>query len=104
MTSVCYHSKKPLFYDEIKVQLPLTIKKSHNILFTFYHISCKITKEKKKPAKDQIQTLLGYSFLPLFQDDHIVDNKDYNLPITTNIVTGYLSNKPELKVIFPTGG
>ena len=98
MTSVCYHSKKPTFYDEIKVQLPMTIKKTHNILFTFYHISCKITKEKKKPSKEQVQTLIGYSFLPLYED-RIVEDKDYSLPVATNLVSGYLTpNKPEIKV------
>lgn len=55
-TAVTYHSKTPVFYDEIKMKLPNALADNHHILFTFYHISC-----QKKVEQTQVDTPVGYT-------------------------------------------
>ena len=45
---VNFHSKTPTFHEEIKIALPLNLTKSHNILFTFIHVSCTAKKGKEE--------------------------------------------------------
>jgi hypothetical protein len=37
-----YHYHPATFGDEIKIDLPLLLKPSHHLLFSFYHVSCKV--------------------------------------------------------------
>lgn len=55
-TAVTYHSKMPVFYDEIKIKLPATLGDNHHILFTFYHISC-----QRKQEQNSVETPVGYT-------------------------------------------
>lgn len=55
-TSVTYHSKTPVFYDEIKMKLPAAIGDNHHLLFTFYHISC-----QRKIEQTSVDTPVGYT-------------------------------------------
>lgn len=45
---VSFHDKNPQFYEEVKITIPLNLSKSHHILFTFYHVTCKQKKQKDK--------------------------------------------------------
>ena len=55
-TAVSYHNKSPLFYDEVKMKLPASLKDNHHLLFTFYHISC-----QKKVEQISVDTPVGYT-------------------------------------------
>lgn len=55
-TAVTYHSKTPVFYDEIKIKLPATLSDNHHLLFTFYHISC-----QRKIEQTSVDTPVGYT-------------------------------------------
>ena len=35
------------FLSKVKVRLPVNLKKTHHLLFTFYHISCDLHKSGK---------------------------------------------------------
>ncbi|CAH1775987.1 unnamed protein product, partial [Owenia fusiformis] len=74
-TSVTYHNKNPDFYDEIKVRLPGALGDEHHLLFTFYHISC-----QKKIDMTPLETPIGYTWLPLMREGHLVCG-DFNLPV-----------------------
>ncbi|XP_017773052.1 PREDICTED: dedicator of cytokinesis protein 7 [Nicrophorus vespilloides] len=74
-TAVTYHSKTPLFYDEIKIKLPGDIANNHHLLFTFYHISC-----QKKMEQVSVDTPVGYTWLPLMRDRKLV-NGEFCLPV-----------------------
>lgn len=59
--NVVYHNKTPQYSDEIKIKLPALIgNANYHLLFTFYHVSC-------QNSKDQLDTVIGYSWLPLEQ-------------------------------------
>lgn len=55
-TAVTYHSKTPVFYDEVKIKLPAALGDNHHILFTFYHISC-----QRKQDQMVVDTPVGYT-------------------------------------------
>lgn len=57
-TAVTYHSKTPVFYDEIKIKLPATLSDNHHLLFTFYHISC-----QRKVEQASVDTAVGYTVI-----------------------------------------
>lgn len=63
-TAVTYHSKTPVFYDEVKIKLPATLNDTHHLYFTFYHISC-----QKKMEQSTVDSPVGYtvslSLLPM---------------------------------------
>ena len=60
-------TKHPNFCDEIKIKLPLTIPEKLHVLFVFYNID---DKAHKKGTQDiqEIEALIGYSFLKLSED------------------------------------
>lgn len=59
--NVVYHNKTPQYNDEIKIKLPALLNSAnYHLLFTFYHVSC-------QNSKDQLDTVIGYSWLPLEQ-------------------------------------
>lgn len=62
--NVVYHNKTPQYNDEVKIRLPALLNSSastnYHLLFTFYHVSC-------QNSKDQLDTVIGYSWLPLQQ-------------------------------------
>lgn len=55
-TGVTYHSKCPLYYDEVKLKLPAALGDNHHLLFTFYHISC-----QRKMEQPTVDTPVGYT-------------------------------------------
>ncbi|XP_044752960.1 dedicator of cytokinesis protein 7 [Coccinella septempunctata] len=74
-TAVTYHSKTPVFYDEIKIKLPATLADNHHLLFTFYHISC-----QRKAEQNTVDVPVGYSWLPLLRDGRLIKG-EFCLPV-----------------------
>ncbi|KAH1002867.1 hypothetical protein HUJ04_008902 [Dendroctonus ponderosae] len=74
-SSVTYHSKTPVFYDEIKIKLPASLADNHHLLFTFYHISC-----QKKAEQNVVESPVGYTWLPLLRDGRLVSG-EFCLPV-----------------------
>ncbi|CAM1319326.1 DOCK6 (predicted) [Pycnogonum litorale] len=74
-TAVTYHNKSPDFYEECKIKLPLKLTEQHHLKFTFYHISC-----QKKVELTPIETLLGCTWLPIYQDGRLKTGS-YSLPV-----------------------
>lgn len=55
-TAVTYHSKTPVFYDELKLKLPAALGDNHHLLFTFYHVSC-----QRKQDQTTVDSPVGYT-------------------------------------------
>ena len=49
----------------------------HHILFTFYHISCQVTKQSEPHATE---TPIGWTWLPLYRDGRL-QTGHFNLPV-----------------------
>lgn len=62
-TNVLYHNTNPIWYDEIKIKLPVHITAKHHLLFTLKHIS--VDGSRKKPSNVSVETIVGYTWLPL---------------------------------------
>jgi len=94
LTPVTYHAYNASFVDELKIELPLVLKPTHHLLFTFFNISCKDGVVQSKDGAGNDKTLLGYAMLPLYLDNRIVDEK-YTLPVRQKLRTHYLLSKDE---------
>ncbi|XP_030749591.1 dedicator of cytokinesis protein 9 isoform X3 [Sitophilus oryzae] len=87
--AVLHHSTIPTWYEEIKIRLPTNILYSHHLLFTFYHISCDITKKRD----NGIESCVGYAWLPLLQKGKLtVDTQ--TIPVASHLPPGYLAVLP----------
>ncbi|XP_010731302.2 dedicator of cytokinesis protein 8 isoform X2 [Larimichthys crocea] len=75
-TPVTYHNKSPDFYEEVKLALPARLTERHHVLFTFYHISC----QQKQNQSGSCETLIGYSWLPILNNDRLQTGQ-FCLPI-----------------------
>ncbi|XP_077513928.1 dedicator of cytokinesis protein Ziz isoform X7 [Amblyomma americanum] len=91
-TAVTHHCVTPDFYEEVKVVLPLELHEQHHLLFTFYHVSCDITKAAKR-KEGPVESIVGYSWLPLLSKGRLNIEEDM-LPVAANLPHGYLSYKP----------
>ncbi|KAG5883156.1 hypothetical protein JTB14_033407 [Gonioctena quinquepunctata] len=87
-SSVTYHCKNPVFYDEVKIRLPAALADNHHILFTFYHISC-----QKKMEQSTVDTPVGYTWLPLLRDGRLVSG-EFCLPVMLEPPPGNYSYIP----------
>ncbi|XP_059184263.1 dedicator of cytokinesis protein 9-like isoform X2 [Centropristis striata] len=85
--AVLHHQQNPEFYDEIKMELPTQLHEKHHLLFSFYHVSCDSNSKKK----EQVETPVGSSWLPLLKDGRIIMN-DQLLPVASNLPSRYLSS------------
>ncbi|CAG0881186.1 unnamed protein product [Cyprideis torosa] len=93
-TPVTYHNKCPDFYEEVKIGLPVSLTEQHHLFFTFYHISC-----QRKEATTPVETPIGYSWLPLLRDHHLVSG-DFSLPISLDFPPpNYSSFSPDQTLI-----
>jgi hypothetical protein len=79
---VNFHNKTPYFHEEIKIALPLNLSRTHHILFSFIHVSC-----KPKKGKDE-EAIIGFAWLPVF-DGKIVGNQEHQIPIATELEKNY---------------
>uniref|UniRef100_A0A8C6PNT8 Dedicator of cytokinesis 8 n=1 Tax=Nothobranchius furzeri TaxID=105023 RepID=A0A8C6PNT8_NOTFU len=91
-TAVTYHNKSPDFYEEVKVALPARLTDRHHLLFTFYHISC----QQKQNLGGSCETLIGYSWLPILNRDHLQTGQ-FCLPIILDrLPFNYSLHAPEV--------
>jgi hypothetical protein len=86
VTSVWYHNQKPRFLEEVKIQLPLQLTKKHHIFLTFFHINCKLPKDKK--AEDPAVPV-AYAFIPLLKNDEVVLHMKGTVQLATKLAPGY---------------
>jgi len=81
--NVIYHNKTPQYHDEIKIKLPAILNESnanYHLLFTFYHVSCQSNKDS-----NQLESIIGYSWLPLQQNFQFETSNDQTTSTTNNI-------------------
>uniref|UniRef100_A0A8C6PPJ1 Dedicator of cytokinesis 8 n=1 Tax=Nothobranchius furzeri TaxID=105023 RepID=A0A8C6PPJ1_NOTFU len=82
----------PDFYEEVKVALPARLTDRHHLLFTFYHISC----QQKQNLGGSCETLIGYSWLPILNRDHLQTGQ-FCLPIILDrLPFNYSLHAPEV--------
>uniref|UniRef100_A0A3Q3JUV4 Dedicator of cytokinesis 8 n=1 Tax=Monopterus albus TaxID=43700 RepID=A0A3Q3JUV4_MONAL len=90
-TPVTYHNKSPDFYEEVKLALPAHLTERHHLLFTFYHISC----QQKQNQSGNCETLIGYSWLPMLNNDRLQTGQ-FCLPIILDrLPVNYSLHPPE---------
>ena len=88
-TIIEYHNKKPKFYDEIKILLPPILTNSHHLLITFTHVHCQL----KKGKNEKLETTLGYSCIPLLEEDKIIKDETRSVPVGYVFPPGYRDPK-----------
>ncbi|CEF63950.1 LD20667p [Strongyloides ratti] len=94
-TSVSYHNKTPQFGDEIKANIPIDLNDGHHLLFTFYHISCKLTSKNSEVP----ETPIGYTWIPIYQERGCLQTGYFNIPISLDILPkGYCYLTPEVNL------
>uniref|UniRef100_A0A336LXY2 CSON007578 protein n=2 Tax=Culicoides sonorensis TaxID=179676 RepID=A0A336LXY2_CULSO len=87
---VLHHNTNPIWYEEIKIRLPLVITAQHHILFSFVHVSCNIGKKKDS---DPVESSVGFAWIPLLNKGRL--NLDEQcIPVATTLPPGYLSIQP----------
>uniref|UniRef100_A0A3Q3VLJ0 Uncharacterized protein n=1 Tax=Mola mola TaxID=94237 RepID=A0A3Q3VLJ0_MOLML len=90
-TPVTYHNKSPDFYEEVKLILPARLTERYHLLFTFYHISC----QQKQNQSGSCETLIGYSWLPIVNNDRLQTGQ-FCLPIALErLPVNYSLHTPE---------
>lgn len=85
--AVNHHTKTPTFNEEIKIAVPLPLTERHHLFFAFYHVS--VVHDSSK--KSQVETPIGYSWLPLVIQGQELDDKVYDLMVAQ--ATVYADNK-----------
>ncbi|XP_061816341.2 dedicator of cytokinesis protein 11 isoform X2 [Nerophis lumbriciformis] len=97
--TVLHHNQSPEFYDEVKMELPVHLHEKHHILFCFYHISCESSTKASSKKREGVETLVGYSWLPLLKDGRM-QSTELQLPVAATLPPGYLcqdTKKPDIK-------
>ncbi|CAL8097805.1 unnamed protein product [Calicophoron daubneyi] len=93
-TTVLYHNRTPDLCDEIKIQLPGRLDEGHYLLFTFYHVSC---QSKKVESSASLETVIGYSWLPILQQGSLCDANTTLLVSTMKPSPALAKLRPDLK-------
>ncbi|KAK6623677.1 hypothetical protein RUM43_009529 [Polyplax serrata] len=89
ITSVLHHNTSPIWYEEIKLRLPIHLKPEHHLLFTFYHVSCELNKKKE----NGVESCVGYAWLPLLHKGRLCV-EEQSLAVASHLPVGYLSIQP----------
>ncbi|KAF4109275.1 hypothetical protein G5714_010348 [Onychostoma macrolepis] len=87
---VLHHQQNPEFYEEFKIELPAQLTDRHHLLFTLYHISCDSNSKASTKRRDQVETQVGYAWLPLLKDGRVIMNEQ-QVAVAANLPSGYLS-------------
>ncbi|XP_063703194.1 dedicator of cytokinesis protein 9 isoform X3 [Culicoides brevitarsis] len=87
---VLHHNTSPVWYEEIKIRLPLAITAQHHILFSFVHVSCNIGKKKDT---DPVESPVGFAWIPLLTKGKL-NLEEQCIPVATTLPAGYLSIQP----------
>uniref|UniRef100_A0A8B9R9L3 Dedicator of cytokinesis 9 n=1 Tax=Astyanax mexicanus TaxID=7994 RepID=A0A8B9R9L3_ASTMX len=90
IAAVLHHQQTPEFYDEFKIELPTQLNEKHHLLFTFYHVSCDSNSKASTKKREQVETQVGYAWLPLLKDGRVIMNEQ-QIPVAANLPAGYLS-------------
>ncbi|KAK6112243.1 Dock and Zizimin C-2 domain family protein [Brugia pahangi] len=91
--SVQYHEQNPVFSDEIKIQLPVSLDTGDHLLFSFSHVSVASTVSNKSQNENS-DSPIGYAWLPLLKKDRLVierDNQEFSLSVATDLPHGYIN-------------
>ncbi|XP_077077553.1 dedicator of cytokinesis protein 9 isoform X2 [Siphateles boraxobius] len=88
--AVLHHQQSPEFYEEFKMELPVQLTDRHHLLFTLYHISCDSNSKASTKRREQVETQVGYAWLPLLKDGRVIMNEQ-QVPVAANLPSGYLS-------------
>uniref|UniRef100_A0A673GFA0 Dedicator of cytokinesis protein 8-like n=1 Tax=Sinocyclocheilus rhinocerous TaxID=307959 RepID=A0A673GFA0_9TELE len=94
-TPVTYHNRSPDFYDEIKIRLPARLTEKHHLLLTFYHISC----QQKQNQTGSVESLIGYSWLPMLNNDRLQTGQQCLPIILDKLPVNYSLHSPECYVM-----
>jgi hypothetical protein len=100
LSTVNYNDKKPRFNDEFIIDLPLVLDEDQFVLFVFYDIkdNGESTNKNEEPLLGKIdKSILGYSILPIMNQDYINLETNHELDIFKTFKTAYsnLKNKNE---------
>ncbi|XP_065103282.1 dedicator of cytokinesis protein 8 isoform X2 [Paramisgurnus dabryanus] len=90
-TPVTYHNRSPDFYDEVKIRMPARLTEKHHLLFTFYHISC----QQKQNQAGNLETLIGYSWLPILNNDRLQTGQQCLPIVLDKLPLNYSMHFPE---------
>uniref|UniRef100_A0A0P6E5D7 Dedicator of cytokinesis protein n=2 Tax=Daphnia magna TaxID=35525 RepID=A0A0P6E5D7_9CRUS len=94
--SVSHHITSPCWMDEIKINLPTPLNNKHHLLFTFLHVSCDLSKQKKDRENKELlgpEVVVGYSWLPLMHKGRLRVEQQC-LSVAAHLPPGYLSFEP----------
>uniref|UniRef100_A0A3B4V581 Dedicator of cytokinesis 11 n=1 Tax=Seriola dumerili TaxID=41447 RepID=A0A3B4V581_SERDU len=99
--AVLHHNQSPEFYDEVKIELPVHVHEKHHILFTFYHISCESSSKASSKKREGVESLVGYSWMPLLKDGRM-QSLELQLSVAATLPAGYLcqdtrKSQPDIK-------
>uniref|UniRef100_A0A3P8W7M7 Dedicator of cytokinesis 11 n=1 Tax=Cynoglossus semilaevis TaxID=244447 RepID=A0A3P8W7M7_CYNSE len=99
--AVLHHNQSPEFYDEVKIELPVHLHEKHHVLFTFYHISCESSSKASSKKREGVESLVGYSWMPLLKDGRM-QSLELQLPVASTLPPGYLcqdtrKSQPDIK-------
>ncbi|KAM9836745.1 dedicator of cytokinesis protein 11 [Aulostomus maculatus] len=99
--AVLHHNQSPEFYDEVKIELPVHLHEKHHILFSFYHISCESSSKASSKKREGVESLVGYSWMPLLKDGRM-QSMELQLPVAATLPPGYLcqdtrKSQPDIK-------
>ncbi|XP_047241693.1 dedicator of cytokinesis protein 11 isoform X2 [Girardinichthys multiradiatus] len=99
--AVLHHNQSPEFYAEVKIELPVHVHERHHILFTFYHVSCESSNKASSKKRDGVESLVGYSWMPLLKDGRM-QSSELQLPVAATLPAGYLcqdsrKSQPDIK-------
>ncbi|VDN01206.1 unnamed protein product [Thelazia callipaeda] len=91
--SVQYHEQNPVFSDEIKIQLPVSLDANDHLLFSFSHVSVAGTTGNRF-QNETFDTPIGYAWLPLLKKDHLAlehDEQEFALSVAADLPSGYIN-------------
>ncbi|XP_073768449.1 dedicator of cytokinesis protein 9 isoform X8 [Danio rerio] len=88
--AVLHHQQNPEFYEEFKLELPVQLTDRHHLLFTLFHISCESNSKASTKRREQVETQVGYAWLPLLKDGRVIMNEQ-QVSVSANLPSGYLS-------------
>lgn len=99
-TTVDLGEKSPLFFDEIKIALPVKLTETFHLYFQVYAINHKVVDPKKNKHADlKAETLIGTAWMPLFKDNKFANDSTYTVAIqpvmdatTGPVPAGYLDS------------
>jgi hypothetical protein len=71
VSPLTYRTRRPQFYFEAKIELPVTVPRGAHLLFTFRHVACRLKTGGlfSLESKEDASCVLGYACLPLLAID-----------------------------------